>query len=1096
MKSIKFSIPILLIHISLLISSELPLKIETNIQPINFWNYINTYVKNEVTTTFLEESKLIVELNKCESIGLSKKSQVFLDFPTVNGNLKSFQVYHSPVMPNRLKRKFPNIKTYTGIGLENPNERISITVSHLGIKAMIIGDKNKIFIDPIENSTGLYRVSYNEMNVSDVNQNLGCGDNDVILRYQDQNDRNNRNNFPACVGEDQPCYSIGDTLVTFRFAGIVTTEANNQISDGTVDGGLAWLNAMVNQVNLLWVRELSFRLELIENNDLLIYTNSNPTPSDFTYYDMYTELPLVLDHITDVIGPGGYNTPEAFLLWEYGAVFNTGYGGGLAYVPGSTSANIPYYDIFNHEIGHNLGSSHNCSTENGWKSTIGGTIMCWRGTTLPESGGDQYSSHTIDIAIKYQQERFGGSNYDYQRGWTRVPTNNNPPEVIVPESGFSIPKETPFVLNGYATDENSENLSYSWEQNDVSEISFESPEFPDNSGPLFCSVDPSIGGHKRYFPSMTTLLQNHYDTPLSPNDDYIIEKLPFDSRELNMRLLVRDNDLYSGGFSYNNVEFSVDDNSGPFRVTSQTLPLTWETGTSQLIIWDVANTDNPDGVNCQSVDIILSIDGGENFDIILEEATPNDGSESIFVPNLPSNNISRLMVKSSDNIFFDVNNSFFSINNSALPVLGIDTTEIALELTTDSIFTIEREITNNGEIGSVLTYDIVIDYESNGNGFLTFDGYDDNVDLGSNLLSGSGNFSISLWMKSTGYDQVIIQQRNGGFNGEYQLRIDTGGNLNFWTYRDGYQWNVTTPETFNDGNWHHVVIVQDIELDGGRIYVDGLERANNSDGLVNLDGSIHTYLGADMRDNQEYLNGSIDEVAIFNNVLSQSSIVALFNSGFGFNLTYDHGGYDGSDYLVAFYPMELMSGSILQDHSANHNNGTIYGAGWTGDLMPIGEWLFMDNNFNQLESGQTDLLTININTNDLTINNSYDSKIIILSNDITKEISVNIDITDHLIVQNSKQPKNFQLMGAYPNPFNPVTQIKYNLPEDSFVSIKIYDVMGRNIKTLLNEQKMGGYHTIRWDATNNFGEAVPAGIYFYTIDAGSFTNTKKMIFLK
>ena len=127
---------------------------------------------------------------------------------------------------------------------------------------------------------------------------------------------------------------------------------------------------------------------------------------------MYTELPLVLDHITDVIGPGGYNTPEAFLLWEYGAVFNTGYGGGLAYVPGSTSANIPYYDIFNHEIGHNLGSSHNCSTENGWKSTIGGTIMCWRGTTLPGGGGDQYSSHTIDIAIKYQQERFGGSNYD------------------------------------------------------------------------------------------------------------------------------------------------------------------------------------------------------------------------------------------------------------------------------------------------------------------------------------------------------------------------------------------------------------------------------------------------------------------------------------------------------------------------------------------------------------------------------------------------------------------------------------------------------------------------------------------------------------
>ena len=56
---------------------------------------------------------------------------------------------------------------------------------------MILGDNNKIFIDPIESSAGLYRVSYNEMNVPEVNQNLGCEDNDVILRYQDQNVRNN-----------------------------------------------------------------------------------------------------------------------------------------------------------------------------------------------------------------------------------------------------------------------------------------------------------------------------------------------------------------------------------------------------------------------------------------------------------------------------------------------------------------------------------------------------------------------------------------------------------------------------------------------------------------------------------------------------------------------------------------------------------------------------------------------------------------------------------------------------------------------------------------------------------------------------------------
>ena len=147
-----------------------------------------------------------------------------------------------------------------------------------------------------------------------------------------------------------------------------------------------------------------------------------------------------------------------------------------------------------------------------------------------------------------------------------------------------------------------------------------------------------------------------------------------------------------------------------------------------------------------------------------------------------------------------------------------------------------------------------------GNGFLSFDGSDDYVDLGTNLLSGAGNFSISLWIKALGTEQVIIQQRNGGYNGEYQLQINGSGKLHFWTYSDGYQWSLTTPESINDDSWHHVVIVQDVEFGGGRIYVDGTESASNSGGLVNLDGTIHTYLGADMRDYSDYLSGSIDDI--------------------------------------------------------------------------------------------------------------------------------------------------------------------------------------------------------------------------------------------
>ena len=93
-------------------------------------------------------------------------------------------------------------------------------------------------------------------------------------------------------------------------------------------------------------------------------------------------------------------------------------------------------------------------------------------------------------------------------------------------------------------------------------------------------------------------------------------------------------------------------------------------------------------------------------------------------------------------------------------------------------------------------------------------------------------------------------------------------------------------------------------------------------------------------------------------------------------------------------------------------------------------------------------------------------------------------------------PEVFALHQNYPNPFNPVTQIRYDLPEDSDVSITIYDLMGRNIKTLLNKKESAGFRSISWDATNQNGEAVSAGMYIYLIQAGTFRETKKMILLK
>jgi hypothetical protein len=93
-------------------------------------------------------------------------------------------------------------------------------------------------------------------------------------------------------------------------------------------------------------------------------------------------------------------------------------------------------------------------------------------------------------------------------------------------------------------------------------------------------------------------------------------------------------------------------------------------------------------------------------------------------------------------------------------------------------------------------------------------------------------------------------------------------------------------------------------------------------------------------------------------------------------------------------------------------------------------------------------------------------------------------------------PEQFRLNQNYPNPFNPITTLRYDLPEDALVNITIYDMMGRIVSNLVSSQQNAGYKSIQWNATNNAGQPVSAGLYLYTIEAGKFRQTKKMVLLK
>lgn len=110
--------------------------------------------------------------------------------------------------------------------------------------------------------------------------------------------------------------------------------------------------------------------------------------------------------------------------------------------------------------------------------------------------------------------------------------------------------------------------------------------------------------------------------------------------------------------------------------------------------------------------------------------------------------------------------------------------------------------------------------------------------------------------------------------------------------------------------------------------------------------------------------------------------------------------------------------------------------------------------------------------------------------------SISFQLQESLSIKDNLLPSVYALHQNYPNPFNPKTTIRFDLPKDSNVNIYIYDILGRITKKLIDNKQNAGFKSIQWDATNNYGKRVSAGIYLYKIQAGNFSQTKKMILLK
>ncbi|MEO6037931.1 MAG: reprolysin-like metallopeptidase, partial [Saprospiraceae bacterium] len=365
---------------------------------------------------------------------------------------------------------------------------------------------------------------------------------------------------------------------------------------------------------------------------------------------------------------------------------------------GCSAALPPYGDDFlttiGQEIGHQWSGRHTWNrcdvlTDSGGDGErcepgSGSTIMSYAGACGADNvqGVADLYYHACSIrAIRLYVESGEGSAC----GFTTATTNTAPMVSIPYNNGFYIPIGTPFELQGTATDADGDVLTYNWDEIDRGPMA--PLGSPIGSSPLFRSYTPDTAGYMRTFPRLTTIITN------STNKS---EVLPTYTRDLTFSLVARDNVPGGGGIGFDTLAFHATDQAGPFKVASpNTNAVTWHPGEYQLVTWEVANT-NQSLVNCQKVNIRLSVNGGLKYPILLAENVANKGKACVLVPNNVGP-LARIRVEAADNIFFDISNQNFKILAATQAGFGICAGELATQVCLPTNYSVE--ISTSGWLG-------------------------------------------------------------------------------------------------------------------------------------------------------------------------------------------------------------------------------------------------------------------------------------------------------------------------------------------------------------------------------------------------------------
>ena len=609
----------------------------------------------------------------------STADKQLIDLPMPDGSIRMFRIWSAPILAEVMAAKYPSIRTYNAEAIDNRNITAKIDFTEYGLHVIIFDGVNIALIDqdgaPAE---GICRLHLKQDEVRPKGKLLACAQGGTGI--------NSIHQIPDIGHKSAQRISNGTELRTYRLALACDHQYAQTVtgsSNPTIAEVLSKMVTTMNRVNGVYEREFSVTMQMVPNEDTLIWTTENGSKNGYDTFSLVDNLagrclPINQAVCDKRIGSDNYDIGHLFTTGaggysQIGVVCQYGYK--AMSVTGEASPEGDGFDIdyVCHEMGHEFNADHTFNSEDGfcgggninlptaYEPGSGSTIMAYAGICNPDDiqpHTDAYFHAKSLMQIQDFITTLGNSCA------VRTPTGNVPVSLPAFSASYPIPYLTPFELTApQPTNTVSDtSITWCWEEYDLGDggKSFKNTHL---SGPIFRSFNPSRSP-TRIFPRDTMVLKgvlSEVGTEARQS-----EKVPDVARSLNFILSVRDVLNGKGCIMVPDDRIHLDAiNTGVgFSVSNfNDSTKTYVGGTGQILNWIVAKT-NEAPISCGYVNVYLSIDGGYTWPYYLD-SLPNTGSGYIQLPN-PDTAITRarLKVKGAGNVFFNVNKYNFKISHS------------------------------------------------------------------------------------------------------------------------------------------------------------------------------------------------------------------------------------------------------------------------------------------------------------------------------------------------------------------------------------------------------------------------------------------------